>query len=236
MAYAPRQRLCTAVTAAKIAFASSLRVVRGALEFECQHVEQHLRIRIGIDVAEVELEQFLLEGFAVGQVAVVGKGDAERRIDIEGLRFEVGRRRSRRRIPAVPDPGVAHEVAHVARAEHVAHVPAALVHVKYRTFAGHDARRVLAAVLQQQQTVVQQLVDRRVRDRADDATHGSRLLFPRLAWVWARPACHSRGGPPKDAAATVSSSAPQRPTAAPTRHFATKPAAAGSSIPRRVLL
>jgi hypothetical protein len=71
MAYAPRQRLCTAVTAAKIAFASAWRGARSA-GFECQHVEQHLRIGIGVDVAEVELEQFLLEGFAVGQVAVVG--------------------------------------------------------------------------------------------------------------------------------------------------------------------
>ena len=34
-----------------------------------------------------------------------------------------------------------------------------------------DARGVLPAVLQQQQAVVEQLVDRRVRDDADDSAH-----------------------------------------------------------------
>ena len=38
-------------------------------------------------------------------------------------------------------------------------------------FARDDAGRVLAAVLQQQQPVVEQLVDRRVRDDADDSAH-----------------------------------------------------------------
>ena len=69
------------------------------------------------------------------------------------------------------DAGVAGEVAHVPRAEHVLHEPGSLEHVEHRTFAGRDAGRVLAAVLQQQQAVVEQLVDRRVRDDADDAAH-----------------------------------------------------------------
>jgi hypothetical protein len=39
--------------------------------------------------------------------------------------------------------------------------------VKDRPLAGDDARGVLAAVLQQQEAVIEQLVDRRMRDDAD---------------------------------------------------------------------
>ena len=46
-----------------------------------------------------------------------------------------------------------------------------------RAVAGDDAGGVLAAVLQQQQPVVEQLVDRRVRDDADDSAH-ERQAFP----------------------------------------------------------
>ena len=45
-----------------------------------------------------------------------------------------------------------------------------------------DAGRVLAAVLQQQQAVVEQLVDGRVRDDADDAAHA----FP-MPYAFGRP-------------------------------------------------
>ena len=48
-----------------------------------------------------------------------------------------------------------------------------------RAFAGDDARGVLPAVLQQQQPVVEQLVDRRVRDDADDSAHESTPFGPR---------------------------------------------------------
>ena len=74
-----------------------LGMMRRALELERQHVEQHLGVGIGVDVAEVELEQLALQRLAVGQVAVVRKRDAERRIDVERLRFEFGGRRARRR-------------------------------------------------------------------------------------------------------------------------------------------
>jgi hypothetical protein len=78
----------------KIAFASS-RVVRRAFELERQHVEQHLRIGIGVDVTEVELEELAFQRLAVRQVAVVRKRDAERRVDVERLRLELGRRARR---------------------------------------------------------------------------------------------------------------------------------------------
>src|SRR6266487_2418748 len=71
------------------------------------------------------------------------------------------------------DAEIAGELAHVARAEDIADVAAALVHVEHRAFAGHDAGGVLPAMLQQQQAVVEQLIDRRVRDDAYDSAHGS---------------------------------------------------------------
>jgi hypothetical protein len=40
---------------------------------------------------------------------------------------------------------------------------------------GCNARRILTAMLQQQQSVIQQLIDGIMRDDADDATHGALL-------------------------------------------------------------
>ena len=145
--------------------------MRRPLELQRQHVEQHLGIGVGVDVAEIELEELALQRLAVGQVAVVRERDAERRVDVERLRLELRGRAARGRIAAVADADVAEEVAHVARAEHVAHVAARLVHVERRAVVGDDAGGVLAAVLQQQQPVVEHLVDRRVGDDAYDSAH-----------------------------------------------------------------
>ena len=68
------------------------RVMRRALELERQHVQQHLGVGVGVDVAEVELEELALQRLAVRQVAVVRERDAERRVDVERLRLELGRR------------------------------------------------------------------------------------------------------------------------------------------------
>ena len=63
--------------------------------------------------------------------------------------------------------------AHVARAERLAHLPARLRHVEDGAVGGGDAGRVLAAVLQQEQAVVDLLVDGLGGDDADDAAHAS---------------------------------------------------------------
>ena len=48
-----------------------------------------------------------------------------------------------------------------------------IVHGEHAAVIGCNARRVLAAVLQEQQCVVEDLVDGIMRDDADDATHGA---------------------------------------------------------------
>src|SRR5439155_17277498 len=76
----------------------------GALELERQHIQQNLAVGVRVDMAEIELEQLALQRLAVGQVAVVTERDAERRIDVERLRFKVGKGGARRRVPPWPKP------------------------------------------------------------------------------------------------------------------------------------
>ena len=94
------------------------------------------------------------------------------RVDVERLRLGRVGRRAGGRVAAMGDADVARQRAHVARAEHVAHHAGALVHVEGVVLAGDDARRVLAAVLQEQQPVVEQLVDGRASDDSEDPAHG----------------------------------------------------------------
>ncbi|MCY1377897.1 hypothetical protein D9M69_654940 [compost metagenome] len=58
----------------------------------CEHVEQHLGVALGVDVAVIGLEQLLLQRMGVGQVAVVHQHQPKRRIHVERLRlfFAVG--------------------------------------------------------------------------------------------------------------------------------------------------
>ena len=160
-------------------------VLRGALELERQHVEQHFAVGVRVDVAKVELEQLALQFLAVGQVAVVAERDAERRVDVERLRLEVGERRAGGRIAAVADARVAHQVAHVAGAEHVlAPVPGPCACGRSVPSLVTMPRGVLPAMLQEQEAVVQQLVDGRVRDDADDSAHEQLLSLSGSRGRW----------------------------------------------------
>ena len=190
-------------------------VLRGALELERQHVQQHFAVGVGVDVAKIELEELALQLFAVGQVAVVAERHAERRIDVERLRLGIGIRGAGGGIAAMADAGGAHEVAHVAGTEHVLHESRSLVHVENRTLAGDDARGVLAAVLQQQEAVVEQLVDRRMRDDADDATHESTTPFsPRGHEVTCGPRGNNQAAAPIRTVTRVPASARRSPAPA----------------------
>lgn len=144
----------------------------GRLQLVGQHVQQHFRVGIGIDVAAVDAVERLTQLAPVGQVAVVGEHDAERRVDVERLGlFLAG---------AGAGGGIAHlahargtrQGAHVARAEYVAHQAMRLVHIELVALRRRDARGVLPAMLQQQQAVIEQLVDRPAPDDPYDSTHG----------------------------------------------------------------
>jgi hypothetical protein len=69
------------------------------------------------------------------------------------------------------DADMTRQRAHVARPKYVAHHAGAFLHVEGLVLAGDDARRVLAAVLQEQQAVIEQLVNGRASDNAQNAAH-----------------------------------------------------------------
>ncbi len=58
------------------------------------------------------------------------------------------------------DARIALQGAHVAGAEHIAHQTVALVQMEGVAVYGGDTRRILPAMLQYLQPVIQQLVDR----------------------------------------------------------------------------
>ena len=146
----------------------------GFLDFVRQHIEQYFRIGIGIDVAPVVLEQFDLQLLAVGQVAVVRQDDAERRIDVERLRlFLAGGAGGR--IAHLADAGIAQQRTHVARAKYISHQTIGLVHDEGIAVIGCDTRCILTAMLQQEQSIINQLVSGTMRNNTNDATHGGLL-------------------------------------------------------------
>src|SRR5690606_33464863 len=85
------------------------------------------------------------------------------------------------------DAHVAAQAVHVALAEHIAHQPLAAHREQLAAIGGHDARGILAAVLQHRQRVIQLLVDRTASGDACNATHA---LSPPVS----RPAPAERAG------------------------------------------
>jgi hypothetical protein len=122
-------------------------------------------------VAPVRHEELAAQLLGIHEVSVVAEREPEGRIHVERLRFGFRRGGTRGRITAVRDPHVAHEVAHVAGAEDVAHEPAALVHVEAVPVGRDDARGVLAAMLQHRHPVIEKLVDGAAGDDANDSAH-----------------------------------------------------------------
>ena len=195
-----------------------LPLARRALELVREHVDQHLGVVCGVDVPAIDVEELLLERLRVGEVAVVHEHDAVGRVDVEGLRlfFAVGV--AGRRVAHLAEAHRAGQRAHVAGAEHVAHHAARFLHEALGALHGDDAGRVLAAVLQQQQRVVDQLVDWRLRDHSDDSAHGSFLRsLKRGAPATARPrasAARGRGALRRAALRrSTGARAPRRPVA-----------------------
>ena len=124
------------------------------LQFVREHVEQDFGIGIGVDVAPVVVEDFAAQRVGVDQVAVVRKRDAVRRVHVERLRL--GRAFGAcGRIAAVADADVAAKAEHRLAREHVAHEAGPLVQAQAIAVDRRDARRVLAAMLQHGQRVIE---------------------------------------------------------------------------------
>ncbi|MNI32218.1 hypothetical protein D3C73_861240 [compost metagenome] len=137
-----------------------------------QHVQQHFGIGIRVDVAAVDAVERFTQFAPVGQVAVVGKHDAERGVDVERLGLFLAGAGARSGIADLADAGRTGQRPHVARTENVAHQAVSLVHIELVALRRRDARGVLPAMLQQQQAVIEQLVDRPAPDDPYDSTHG----------------------------------------------------------------
>ncbi|MCY1559874.1 hypothetical protein D9M68_969550 [compost metagenome] len=102
----------------------------------------------------------------------MGEHDAERRIHVERLGLFLAGAGACGGIANLADAGRTRQRAHVARAEDVAHQAMGLVHIELVALRRRDARGVLPAMLQQQQAVIEQLVDRPAPDDPYDSTHG----------------------------------------------------------------
>ena len=153
-------------------------VLAGAADLVRQHVEQHLGVAVGVDVAVVALNHVAPQGLRVGQVAIVRHHDAKGRVDVKGLRLFLAVGVAGRGVAHLPQAVVARQGAHIARAKDIAHHALGLVHEELALLLGDDAGRILAAVLQQQQGVIEQLIDRCRAGNAYDSTHTtSPVLF-----------------------------------------------------------
>src|SRR5690606_3790483 len=122
----------------------------------------------------IVLEHLQLELFPIGQVTVMRQDDTERGIDVERLRLFLTGRTSRW-IAHLSNAGITRQGTHITRAEDIANKTISLVHGECMTAVGGDASGILTAVLQQQQCIVDELINRVVGNDADNATHGGLL-------------------------------------------------------------
>jgi len=106
----------------------------------------------------------------VGEIAVMRKTNAVGRIDVERLGFG-GAVAACGRIAHMADADVALQLHHVMLLKDVAHQARALPDIKLAFARGHDARCILAAVLQHGQRIVDALIDRAVSHHADNSAH-----------------------------------------------------------------
>jgi len=151
-------------------FRVQMRARYALLELVREDVEQDFRIRRGIEVAQVRLEQLVLEFLGVGEIAVVGHGNPVGRVHVERLRLGGGLG-PRRGIATMPDAHVALQAHHVTGVEHIPNETHRLAHVELAGLARHDPRGILTAMLQHGQPIIEGLIHRAVAHHADDSAH-----------------------------------------------------------------
>ncbi len=140
------------------------------LQFVGKDIEQDFRVGIGVDMAQVGAKQLVLQLHRVGQVAVVGQGDAKGRVDVERLGLG-GIRTASGRVTHMADANIALQIAHVTSAHHVADQTVVLAQKQAAFMAGYDPGGILSPVLQHGQAIEQTLINRIPSRNADDSTH-----------------------------------------------------------------
>jgi hypothetical protein len=140
------------------------------LQFMSEDVEQDLRIRGGVDMAQILPIEILLQLLGIGQVSVMSQGDSIGGVDVERLRL---RRRGATsgRVTHMTDAAVTPQIDHVPGTEHILHQTIALAQMEALSVLGNDARRILPAMLKYQQRVVYGLIYRALPEDSDDTTH-----------------------------------------------------------------
>ena len=112
-----------------------------------QHIEQHFRVAVGVDVTMVGVEQLCLQLCRVREITVVRQNQAKGRIDVKRLRFVFAERIARCGITHLPQANIAGQCPHVAGTKNIAHHAFGFVHEKLAVQLRDDARRILATVL-----------------------------------------------------------------------------------------
>ena len=112
------------------------------------------------------------ELFGVGEVPVVGKRKAVRRVHVERLRLGA-RGGPCGGVANVPDADVALETEHVSLEEHVRDEAVRFSEAKVAVHVGQDACSILSAVLKHGKSVIQELVDvcTLLANNTNDAAH-----------------------------------------------------------------
>jgi hypothetical protein len=139
-----------------------------------EDIQQDLGIRTGIDMTQILPKHLALELRSIGQVAIVPKHNAKRGIDIKRLRFCCGRGAGGR-VTHMCNAGISDQTPHVSGLKNVLHKTIVFMHIKGITITSHDARSILTTMLQYQQAIIEQLIDRVFANDADDSTHDCHL-------------------------------------------------------------
>ena len=125
----------------------------GFVQFMGEDVEQDLGIRVGIDVAPIDLEEFPFQLMGIGQVAVVGQGDPVGRVDIEGLGFQGGMAAGRG-VTHMADAHGADQPREVAGLKDIPHQAVFLMEKHLVQMTGGHAGGILAPVLENTQSFI----------------------------------------------------------------------------------
>src|SRR5262249_61411692 len=88
------------------------------LQLGSEHVQQHLRVGGGVEMAPVLANQDLGELCSVGQIAVVAEADAVGSVDVEGLRLR-GAVAAGGWVPDVTEAGLTPSPDHLVPPQHL---------------------------------------------------------------------------------------------------------------------